>query len=258
MTEPTACCADRMMAVHAFSDGELDALASVELEEHFRSCAGCRRALDDVVQLRTMLADPVLRMQSPDLLRRRVERIAGPRPGSASTGRGRARDWLGGALGGAIAASIALWLAVPQLNAPSMAGLVIDGHVRSLQAGHLTDIAYSDRHVVKPWFNGRISFAPPVVDLRGQGFPMIGGRLDVLAGQDVAVLVYGRRRHVINLFVRPASAVSTAPALESENGYHLARWSADGLEFWAVSDVDGATLRAFRNAFRAGAVETGR
>jgi anti-sigma factor RsiW len=127
---------------------------------------------------------------------------------------------------------------------------VVDGQIRSLQSGHLVDIMTADRHTVKPWFNGRISFAPPVVDLKTQGFPLVGGRLDVVARENVAVLVFHRRLHTINLFIRPApNLASLWPANEDRAGFNLLRWSAGGLEFWAVSDLNATELNEFREAF---------
>jgi anti-sigma factor RsiW len=129
-------------------------------------------------------------------------------------------------------------------------GEVISGHVRSLQASHLTDVATSDRHTVKPWFNGKIDFAPPVVDLAAQGFPLAGGRLDYLHGRSVAALVFRRRQHVINLFVWPSKPGETLASHASQGGYSIAYWTHGGLEFWAVSDIDGAELERFAAAYR--------
>jgi anti-sigma factor RsiW len=129
--------------------------------------------------------------------------------------------------------------------------MVYAGHLRALAAPQPFDVASSDRHVVKPWFNGRIDFAPPVVELAPQGFPLVGGRLDYLDGRPVAALVYRRRLHSINLFVRPAPALaSPVAATTRRDGYSLVRWVAGGLEYWAVSDVDTGDLQAFRTAFR--------
>jgi anti-sigma factor RsiW len=114
------------------------------------------------------------------------------------------------------------------------------------------DVQTSDRHTVKPWFNGKIDFAPPVVDLAPQGFPLVGGRLDYLDGRVVAALVYRRNKHVINLFVRPEPKRLLRPGFgRPHDGYNLVRWTQGGLEFWAVSDVEPGDLRAFRDAFRA-------
>ena len=127
---------------------------------------------------------------------------------------------------------------------------LVDAQVRSLEVQHLVDVPTSDRHVVKPWFNGKIDFAPPVVDLIAQGFPLAGGRLDHLAGRDVAAIVYRRRAHVINLFVWNGAGPA-APTLSRREGYSLVHWGANGLTFWAVSDVDSADLLTFQKEYAA-------
>ena len=143
---------------------------------------------------------------------------------------------IGGAIG-ALAASLALFAFIPQ--GEGLEGQLIDAQARSLEAQHLVDVTTSDRHVVKPWFNGQIDFAPPVVDLKDQGYPLVGGRLDRVAGRRVAALVFYRGPHTINLFIWPGDGPAS-PALEKKDGYSLVHWGANGLTFWAVSDVDAA------------------
>jgi anti-sigma factor RsiW len=126
---------------------------------------------------------------------------------------------------------------------------LVSSHVRSLQPGHLTDVQASDRHVVKPWFNGRIDFAPPVPELAARGFPLAGGRLDSIDGRTVAALVYRRRLHSVNVFIRPAPPERDRESTEA--GFALAEWSGGGLRFAAVSDIPLAELRQFEAAFRA-------
>jgi anti-sigma factor (TIGR02949 family) len=237
-------CPDREMALQALADGELDAMAAVALEEHLRACADCRAALDRLERLRAVLRDPALREPAPEQLRARVMAQI-PRPAPARPGW---VAWGGGAVGGALAASLALMLAMPQTSAPDVTGELVDSHIRSLQGTHLIDIQTSDRHVVKPWFNGRIDYAPPVPELKDQGFPLIGGRLDVVAGRSVAVIVYKRRLHTINLFVRPAAAGAAAGGLRRDS-YGVVHWVAGGLEYWAVSDLELGDLEQFHAAF---------
>jgi anti-sigma factor RsiW len=131
----------------------------------------------------------------------------------------------------------------PGVEQTAMMSEVIDAHVRSLQPGHLTDVLSSDQHTVKPWFNGKLDYVPPVKDLAENGFPLVGGRLDVLDGRSVAVLVYGRRKHYISVFVWPAAANdSSIPATGTRNGFQWNYSRAHGMEFCAISDVSATDL----------------
>jgi anti-sigma factor RsiW len=243
-------CADREMALHALLDDELDALAAVALEDHLRACAACRHELDSLERLRALLSEPELRYSAPTQLREHIMDTLPPQRAPAPTRAPSWHAWSGGALAGALAASLALLVGVPQISEPGVADQVVDGHIRSLQSAHLIDVATSDRHVVKPWFNGRIDFAPQVVDLKLEGFPLVGGRLDVIDRRTVAVLVYRRRLHSINLFVRPAPAI-VSPLGQSlrHDSYNLVRWTSGALEFWAVSDLAPDELDQFQQAF---------
>ncbi len=257
MTDTMLPCPDRVLALGALVDGEIDAMAALALEEHLRTCPGCRAELEGIERLRAMLAAPDMRDKVPADLRRRIVDAADSASQFATPpkARPRAMPWIGGGAIGALAASLTLFLAVPDIAEPGMTGAMVDGQIRSLQSGHLVDVQTSDRHTVKPWFNGRISYAPPVVDLKDRGFPLVGGRLDVIERENVAVLVYRRRLHVINLFIRPVPAVASPLAGSGHRaGYNLVRWTHEGLEYWAISDVDAQDLDIFRQIFRA---ETG-
>lgn len=131
----------------------------------------------------------------------------------------------------------------------AMVAELVDNHVRSLIGDHLTDVRSTDQHTVKPWFNGKIDFAPRVVDLAAQGFPLIGGRVDYIRGHTVAALVFGRRRHFVNLFIWPENGTDTGEMSQSYNGYSLLHWLNDGLSYWAVTDASPADLSQFRQAY---------
>ena len=247
-------CDDRLLLLHGLVDGELDAANSIAIEAHLKSCEGCAEEIHRIEALRGLLSDPGLRHEAPAGLRERIggslaDAPAAPRD-AVPAPRRRTGPWLAGGTLGAMAASLALLLALPQLTTVPMQEQLVSSHVRSLLASHLTDVQTSDRHVVKPWFNGRIDFAPPVVELAPQGFPLVGGRLDYIGGRVVPAIVYRRRLHSINLFVMPAGSLSSpAPITTRRDGYSLVRWTAGGLQYWAVSDLEPNELELFRQTF---------
>ena len=128
---------------------------------------------------------------------------------------------------------------------PDVVAEVVAGHVRSLQGAHLTDIASSEHHTVKPWFAGKLDFSPPVPDFSAEGFPLIGGRLDYVREKQVAALVYGRQQHVINRFVWPSPDSNALPVAASRRGYHVQHGAASGMTYWAISDLNESDLSHF-------------
>src|SRR4051812_26349760 len=257
-------CQDKLLLLHGLVDDELDAANSLAIEAHLKSCPGCSEELARIEAVRTTLAGASLSHRASDALRNRVDQqLAAAAPKSRPTGSQRPAEsappqwqhaggaaaiasrgrWASGGAVMGIAASLALFLAMPQLTTTSMQDQLVASHVRSLLANHLVDIPTSNRHVVKPWFNGKIDFAPPVVDLADRGFPLVGGRLDYIGGKTVAAIVYHRRLHSVNLFVRPAEGLLPAAGFTTRHdGYSLVRWTRGGLEFWAVSDIEADEL----------------
>lgn len=247
-------CPDKMLLLHGFVDGELDAANSLAIEAHLRGCAGCSEELERIDAVRARIAASDLAYRAPDALRARIEAALdaemAPMPTAANdtAAPGRFR-FAAGALTG-LAAGVALMLAIPMVTQPSVQDQLVASHVRSLLAGHLTDVPTSDRHTVKPWFNGKIDYAPPVPELSEEGFPLAGGRLDYVDGRVVAAIVYHRRLHSINLFVRPAGRLSPPAAVTTHTeGYNLVHWSAGGLDFWAVSDLNTKELQQFQQLY---------
>jgi anti-sigma factor RsiW len=249
-------CPDRELLIGALLDGELDAANTVALESHLATCPGCATHLASLQALSGALADPVLAPPAPAALRRRVEAMLDreARPAARRWPAARAKAfWAASGAMGALAASLVL---APMVTGPpALETQLVASHIRSLQENHLIDVATSDRHVVRPWFNGRIDFAPPVPDLKAQGFPLVGGRLDYAGGRTVAAVVYKRRAHVINLFILPASGIGGGsgwtPPWARPTSYSVEHWRGGGLDFWAVSDVEGGELAQFRQVFQA-------
>jgi anti-sigma factor RsiW len=249
-------CPDKAMLLEALLDGELDAVHAAEVEAHVAGCAGCRAALEDLTALRLMLRTPGVREPAPERLKARIAATIAPAAAAAnddrpvSTLRRRAPlAAFGGAVG--VAACVALALIVtPMLGTGALEDELVAGHVRSLQASHLIDVATSDQHVVKPWFDGKLDFAPPVIDLAPQGFPIVGGRLDYVDHRAVAAVVYKRGRHLINLFIWPQTKAAPA-GRHTRDGYTLLDWRQGGMSYWAVSDVNPNDLAAFETLMQA-------
>lgn len=245
-------CPDKEPMLHGLLDGELDAANALAIEAHLESCAGCAAEFERLGAVSRLVRAPGVAHAAPAGLAERIEAAvqASGRSAPRKTRIATLAPWgLSGAFA-TVAAGLALVMINPGGHERAIEDQVIADHIRSLQASHLTDVATSDRHTVKPWFNGKVDFSPPVVDLAAQGFPLAGGRLDYLNGRQVAALVYRRRAHVINLFVWPSKPGEVLSGRAEKTGYGVAYWTSGGLEFWAVSDVDGADLQRFAQAYR--------
>ena len=239
-------CADKELLLHALADNELDAGHAAELEAHLAGCPACAAALAEIREVKARLAATPAGYQAPASLHARLDAALAEAASPPRRARLRSETWVMGGAIGAVAASLALVALLP--TGASLEGQLVDAQARSLEAQHLVDVQTSDRHTVKPWFNGKLDFAPPVVDLAPQGYPLVGGRLDRIDGRRAAALVFRRHAHTINLFIWPGAAPD-APALEHKEGYSLVRWGRGGLVFWAVSDVDPPDLLGFQRAF---------
>jgi anti-sigma factor RsiW len=229
-----------------YADVELDLVRALEVERHLDDCPACAARLEDMRALSSRLADPALYHQMPSRLKGRVRAALRP-PWQLA--------WPGlVAAAAAVLVAIGLWAALSALASPvgqeMVARDVVAGHVRSLMVNHLVDVESSDRHTVKPWFTGKLDFAPEVKDLTANGFPLVGGRLDYIDGRPAAAIVYRRDRHTINVFVWRTSDRDSAPQALERQGYHLLHWTEGGRTFWAVSDLNETELRELAELLR--------
>ena len=217
-----------------------------ELEAHLRECKGCEQAFEVDRAVKKVVSNPVLVQSVPDEFRRRM--FAGLAQQAAPPLNRRQISWRFLGLAASVAIVFGLVWLLPERGLDGRD--VLAAHLRSLQTdGHLMDVASTDQHTVKPWFDGKLDFAPAVRDLATQGFPLVGGRLDYLHDRPVAALVYRRNKHVINLFIWPG--VSGEGNAEKQ-GYNLVHWSDGEMTYWAVSDLNMSELESFSNLFRAG------
>lgn len=249
------CGKDKEILLHAMLDEELDAANAVQFEEHLKTCSDCAAEYERQRVLRSALRRPEVAYRAPDALREQLTRtFAEAVPAQPQRPRRRSLRtswWVSGA-SLALAASLALFVFFPQTGGSPVERQIIDSHVRSLLADHLTDIRSSDHHTVKPWFNGKVAVAPEAADLAQEGFPLAGGRLDYIGHRVVAAVVYRRGGHVINLFVWPSpDAKDSPPRATSYQGYNLLHWVDSGTTFWAVSDASMADLEEFETAYAA-------
>jgi anti-sigma factor RsiW len=241
-------CDEAEILVHALIDGELDAGHAREVEEHIAGCPRCAALLSEYREMRKAIADADLVYKAPPELRRRIEASL-PQPRVQSR-RSVLRGFAMGSAVSAIAATGIVALVLRNDDEQRILSEVVSAHLRSLQAGHLTDVISTDQHTVKPWFNGKLDVAPPVIDLTAQGFTLIGGRLDYVDTRPIGAVVYRRRSHVINLFVaQTANTEGRAAKTETLQGFNIRRWSDRGLNYWAVSDIGADELAEFSEKF---------
>jgi anti-sigma factor RsiW len=248
-------CDEAEILLHALIDGELDAGNAREVEDHIAGCPNCAALLRDYREMGKAFADADLHYTAPPQLRRRIE--ASLPQAIAPSRRAVLRGFATGSAVSALAATGLVAIVLRHDDAARIDSEVVSAHLRSLQAGHLTDVISTDQHTVKPWFNGKLDVAPPVVDLTAQGFTLIGGRLDYVDARPIGAIVYRRRQHVINLFVaQTASTERHAAQTETIQGFNIRRWSEHGLNYWAVSDLAADELAEFGEKFET-AMRTG-
>jgi len=236
-------CRESKSQLQTYLDGELDLIRNLEQEEHLRECSECSQSYDSLRLLQKSIRSESLRFQPPMDLEKRVRSALRHESGShAQTFRWR---WLIPALSAAALVIVFAGYLLTRTPADDLVSSeIVSSHVRSLMTNsHLIDVPSEDPHSVKPWFDGKLDFSPPVKDLTAQGFTLIGGRLDYIANRPVAVLIYQRRKHVINLFVWPVANGDIKPVAQVRQGYNLIHWTKSGMTYWAVSDLNLAELQ---------------
>jgi len=254
-------CNQSQNLLSGYIDGELAEDRVALIEQHLESCASCRALYANERRMSEFLRTQGERFRAPAHLkaaiRSEIERRARPRFAEL-------RQLLVGWNPVAIAAMLMLVVALSsattlryfapagghEAHEAAIRSEVVAGQVRSLQAGHLTDIASAELRTVKPWFSGKLDFSPPIADLTSAGFSLMGGRLDYLDQRAVAALVYRRDQHVINVFIWPEEG-EKAPSFETQQGYSVGYYKHGGMEYWAVSDMNEGELKDFIDHFRA-------
>ncbi len=246
--------------IHGYLDGELDLARSLEVEQHMHECQICARAYRNQTTLRSSLKNEALYYGAPEKLKKRIQ--ASLRKEAKSEVFPRAFGWrwltVGASLAFMLLIGVVIWRVAPRVIRPSgdelLAQEIVSDHVRSLQMpGHLTDVLSSDQHTVKPWFDGKVDFAPPVKDFTSQDFRLYGGRLEYLNNRTAATLVYQRRLHYINLFIWPSEhAGATGETTTQRQGYNLIHWTRSGMNYWAISDLNSVELHEFARLVQQG------
>ncbi|HLZ74108.1 anti-sigma factor family protein [Phenylobacterium sp.] len=249
-------CLDKTILLQGLVDAELDAVNAAAFETHLKTCEGCHADFLRMLALREAVTAPSVTYRAPQRLRDNIEAMLSAHESAALAvarpTRARVSPWNIGGAGGLLAAGLGLMLIVPQMADNGLERQLVASHVRSLLVNHLTDVATADQHVVRPWFNGKVDVAPPVPQLADQGFPLVGGRLDYIDGRVAPAIVYKRRLHTVNLFAWPADErLFNGGKTVRRDGYTVEEWTAGGLRYAAVSDVDPKELKLFKAAFEA-------
>jgi anti-sigma factor RsiW len=239
-------CAEIAPLLHAYLDGELDVMRCLELEKHAKDCAACAAKLASLKSLHHAFSTGELAYRAPASLRDRVRQMS-PTTSAAKGPQLPRLDWLWKlvAAGATAAVVLLLFLRPPDVSQngrdDQLLAEAVACHVRSLMPGHLTDVESSDQHTVKPWFDGKLDFAPAVKDFAQQEYPLVGGRLDYLDSRTVAALVYRHNKHLINVFIWPVTnGGNSREQIASYNGYTVISREVNGFRYYLVSDMDSS------------------
>lgn len=233
--------------IEAYMDEELDPRLRAAAEEHLANCQSCSETHARLRDQKAAIRSGAPYYTAPAQLERSVRDAL-----RSTAGRNVSWRWLAIAASILLAISVAWNIRLSQRRTTQndlLAQNILSDHIRALMGTHLLDVPSSDRHTVKPWFDGKLDFSPEVKDFAPQGFALIGGRLDYMADRTVAALVYQRRRHVINVFTWPSDASPAPQSHFSRNGYNMVHWSQGGMTYWAVSDIPVSELEQFENLY---------
>jgi anti-sigma factor RsiW len=248
-------CDQISLLLDPYADGEfIDAIHNREIESHLATCEECQKKLDALRAVSRNVREQGFSYQAPNHLYRNIASIGVVEPKMTKPLSDRGR--LAWSFASFCVVAAVLMLIVFSSNRPNitvhtdMEVELVSAHIRSLQVAHLFDVKSTDKHSVKPWFQGKLNFSPDVPNLASDGFPLLGGRLDVISGRPVAALIYGRAKHFINVFVMPSFNGSEGFGNAEWEGYHLENWTEHGLDYWAVSDADTQAIQQFVLHFR--------
>ncbi len=245
-------CDDFQILISAYIDNELDLTKCVEVERHLNECESCSAVLSSSINLRSALKNKELYFTAPgtltDKLRSSIPAPKKPVPAL----RRNLFAWNNIALAFSVALILVLGTLIINNNSRSsnLDQFILNNHLRSLQYNHLTDVESTDQHTVKPWFDGKLDFSPPVVDLKDDGFPLDGGRIDFIESRPAAVLVYNFKKHIINVFISLESGHPLASGISELHGYNIIKWNSSGMNFWVVSDASLDELKIFSWLFK--------
>jgi anti-sigma factor RsiW len=241
-------CDEVRLRLDACIDAELTPAETAEFDGHLLECSDCQTLQERRLALREVLRRELPKFEAPQSLRRELAEASRRAARKEHTVKRMPSRWWTLAVAASLAmVSVGSWqLATMRANSDTLTQTVLESHVRSLIGEHLTDVVSSDLHTVKPWFNGRLDYSPPVYDFAGRGYPLLGGRLEYVGDRKVAALVYGRRKHIINVLLWPADAgMAQGPTTETRHGYHLLHWNGSDFTYWVVSDLGTTELQEF-------------
>ncbi|MEP6849409.1 MAG: anti-sigma factor [Acidobacteriota bacterium] len=246
-------CKEGKELLNSYADCELDLVSHLQIEQHIKECPECRRAHENILAMRSAMTDDSFYFKASADLKARLRsslKESKPELPRSSLWNWRWMPVFASALLLVGVSIVALTLLRPARTGEDMlAKEMVSAHIRSMMTdGHLMDMPSTDQHTVKPWFDGKLDFAPSVNDLAAQGFPLTGGRLDYIDGHPVAALIYQRRKHVINLFIYPTPDADSQNRVLDRQGYNVIHWNKTGMSFWAVSDVNVGDLQEFSSA----------